>query len=144
MCSIISYGFTVNGNDVSGPTCNATTLDILGAKVSIQTDVSDVGNSLMASISLFFNGTSIGNYASPSQTPTYSPGMLTFTIPFTGLTTQVGKYRIGAEFFPCARIYSPDYVTLYCESCGGRCTEVTVSTPPIICPTPIVTLTIPS
>lgn len=144
MCNIISYGFTVNGNDVSGPTCNATTSDILGVKVSISIDASDVGNSLIASVSIFFNDTLIQGYASPSYTPAYSPGIWTFNIPFTGLTTQVGKYRIGAGFLPCAYIFSPDYATRYCESCGAfRCNEVTVSTPPIVCPTPAVTLTIP-
>jgi len=143
MCKIISYGFTVNGNDVSGPACNAIISDILGARVSISIEASDVGRSLIADIAVRINGIFRGNYASPSYTPTYSPGMWTFIIPFTGLSTQIGTYTFGSD--GCAFIHAPDYTSQYCYSCTTtRCTTLTVSTPPPVCSTPAVTLTIPS
>lgn len=143
MCIIISYGFTVNGNDVSGPTCNAITSDILGAKVSISIEASDVGRSLIADVAVRINGIFKGNYESVSFTPTYSPGLHTFNIPFTGLSTQIGIYTFGSD--GCAFIHAPDYMSQYCYACTTtRCTTLTVSTPLPVCSTPTAALTIPA
>lgn len=130
MCQIISFGFTQNGNQSSG-SCTGTTLDTIGAFVSISVEASDIGKQMMASVGLLWNGSPTGSYTYKSTTFTPSTGLLTAYIPFTGLTPKVGTYSF---LNGCAYINAPDFSSQYCYSCSTlRCSTLTVSTP---CTTP--------
>ena len=130
MCSVIEYGFTINGSMKSTSLCNATTSDTLGANVGVSTDASDVGKTLKTQIKLYFNGVLKDTYNSDQYTPTYSPSLHIFVIPFTGLTLQPGTYTIGyGGYDECVFITSPSYV-VYCSLCSSAdCVNVIVTTP---------------
>ena len=126
MCNIIEYGFALNGgNSLSGPTCNGTTLDTLGASVSIATDASDYGMTYVAEVNVLYNGYSVGTFRSASK---YMGGLTlwTFQIPFTGLSSLAGAYTFGGG--GCASIKSADYVNQYCYRCDTtRCTSLSIT-----------------
>lgn len=150
MCIIISYGFTENGIQ-SGGSCNALSTSTIGAFVSIQVEAADVGKTLIAGVGLIINGVKQYNpggydtFLSNGFTPTYA-GLHTFDIPFTGVSTKIGTYTLGFGGPACAYIYySTNLGSYICYSCTTtRCTTLTVSTPPPVCSTPGVVLTIPS
>lgn len=125
MCQIIVYGFTVDGNLVSGPTCNTDTLSTIGTDVSISVETVDVGISMIANVNVLINGINKGTFISPAYTPS-STGLWTFHIPFTGLPTTAGTYTFGSG--GCAYINSPDFTSQYCYACTSlRCTSLTVT-----------------
>lgn len=148
MCIIISYGFTENGNQ-SGGSCTALLTSTIGAFVSIQVEAADVGKTLMAGVGLMINDVKqydpggYDTFLSNGFTPTYA-GLNTFAIPFTGIPTKIGKYTLGFGGPSCAYIYySTNLGSYVCYSCTTtRCTTLTVITPPSVCPTPAVVLTI--
>lgn len=126
MCSVIEYGFTINGSLRGTSPCDATTLDILGARASISIEASDIGLPLYAFVRVNRNGAAVGNFESAIFVPTYAPGLHTFTIPFTGLTIQTGTYTFG--FDGCVFIDTES--GQYCYSCtSDDCFEVTVTAP---------------
>ncbi len=134
MCNIIEYGFTINGSMKSTSSCNATTSDTLGARVGVQTDASEIGKTLVAAIGLRINDIGKGTFYSEQFTPTYSPALHTFNIPFTGVPTQIGTYTFGYGGLGCSYIYNISNLSSYiCYSCtSDDCFEVIVTAPCIV------------
>lgn len=132
MCNINSYGFTKNGApSPSGSTCNAITSDIIGAEVSITTDASDVGKTILAAVGLRINDVGQGTFYSGQFTPITSSETHTFTIPFTGVSITLGTYTFGYGGAGCSYIYDITNLGSYiCYSCSTtKCTTLTVTAP---------------
>lgn len=150
MCQIISYGFTENGSQ-SGGSCTALSTSTIGAFVSIQVEAADVGKTLIAGLGFLINDIKQYNpggydtFLSSGFTPTYA-GLYTFAIPFTGIPTKIGTYMLGFGGPACSYIYySTNLGSYICYSCTTtRCTILTVTSPPPVCPIPAVTLTVPT
>jgi hypothetical protein len=131
MCSVIEYGFTINGNLRSSSPCDAITSDTLGAQASISIEASDIGKTIVAAVGLRINDIGKGTFYSAQFTPTYSPGLYTFTIPFTGIPTQLGTYTLGYGGAGCSYIYNITNLSSYiCYSCtSADCAQVNVTAP---------------
>lgn len=132
MCSIIYYGFTKNGGSTpSGSPCDATTSDTIGVEVAVSIDASDVGKTIIAQVGLRIDDIGKGTFSSGQFSPTYSPGLHTFTIPFTGVPTQLGTYTLGYGGAGCSYVYDIANLSSYiCYSCSTtKCTTVIVTAP---------------
>ena len=129
MCSIITYGFTVNGNLISGPTCSADIGQTIGAQVQAQFDDSEVGLTLIATVDLYRNGVRINTNPLISQeyTVPYAGAIAVFNIPFTGISMTAGTYDFGTLG---ASIHTPDFYSQYCYAeTSTRCIQLTLSPP---------------
>lgn len=141
MCTVIYYGFTINGSTKSYSPCDATTSDIIGAKVAVQTVASEVGKTLVASVGLRINDINQDTFYSEQFTPISSPALHELNIPFTGVPTQLGTYTFGYGGAGCSYIYDISDLSSYlCYSCSTtKCTTLIISQG---CTTPGCTLTV--
>jgi len=140
MCIIITYGFTVNGNIASGPTCSTDTNQTVGAEVQTQFDASEVGLTLIAKVDLYKGGTRINTKPLISQeyTVPYANAMTIFKIPFTGISMTIGTYDFGTLG---TSVHTPDFSSQYCYAeTSTKCTTLTVTT--AACTQPSCTMTI--
>jgi len=140
MCIIITYGFTVSGNLISGPTCSADTSQTLGAQVQTQFDASEVGLTLIAKVDLYRNGVRINTSPLISQeyTVPYAGAITLFNIPFTGISMTTGTYDFGTGG---TSIHTPDFYSQYCDAVTStRCISLAVILPP--CTQPICTFNV--
>jgi len=140
MCIIITYGFTVGGNLISGPTCSTDTNQTVGAEVQTQFDASEVGLTLVAKVDLYKDGTRINTKPLISQeyTVPYANAMTIFKIPFTGISMTIGTYDFGTNG---TSVHTPDFYSQYCYAITStKCTSLAVTLPS--CTQPICTFNV--
>jgi len=135
MCIIITYGFTVDGNLINGPTCSTDINQTVGAEVQTQFDASEVGLTLIATVDLYKGGTRINTKPLISQeyTVPYAGAIALFNIPFTGISMTTGTYDFGTGG---TSIHTPDFYSQYCYAVTStRCISLAVILPPCTTPT---------
>lgn len=129
MCNIIVYGFTSDGIQMSG-SCTTTTASTLGAYISLQTENTDIGKTIVARVNVRKEPNNIGEFNSSEYTVIYA-GLLTLYIPFTDITISPGTYTLGYGATGCGYIYDTTNLGSYiCYSCDTtRCTSAIVTLP---------------